>query len=755
MVARSVRSVVLTVVVASSLAVPQVARAATIRDLKTQPAEFVAYGSNRCDRLGLSIAIGDLNGDGRDDVASGAPLDEKPGDSQFNRGALHVYFGAASFAGSRDASQPGSPDLVVYGELGRSTEDCGNKQADVLGKGVAIGDVNGDGRNDLAVSAVRADGPGDRTAAGKVYIFYGASSWPSVIDLSVDPSQADVTVIGDLPSGDFGIHLAIGDFDADGFGDVLVGAASILNTTRPGGLRVIYGDDALPSTIDMASPPADVRTFFVNGQLSGDKLGHGVATGDLNGDGIADIVGGAPRGEGPCGETSGSGKAHVFFGSASAPPTGTWNLATNPAPFTVVSGEAGDQMARRLAVADVTGDGDDDLILGARCGDGPSGTRQDAGAGYVLFGPIGTGTRNLSTAPANVTVFGAHAEDFLGVGPASSDVNDDGNADLVLGADEADGPDGTRTSAGEAVVLLGPLQSTTRDLAVAPADLTIHGPDANDRFGRFIGSGDLNGDGRDDLAITAYFGAGPTNASSEVGEFHVLTGLALSPVTITAIDAAASEGGSDTARFSVNRSGTSGSLLVGYQISGTAVNGSDYVALSGSVTIPSGSASATIDVVPIQDAIAEGPESVVLTLQPGSNYSVGSPGSATATIADDDGTCTITGTPGPDVLSGTSGADVICGLGGDDSISAGAGNDVVFGGDGNDTIKGGAGDDAIFGEAGADGLKSQSGADTVSGGDGDDKLNDLDGIGGNDSLDGGGGTDTCRADPGDTVTNCP
>lgn len=750
------------------------AGAVVSRDLATDPAEFVAYGSKSCDRLGLSITMGDINGDGYADVASGAPLDEQ-GNVNFNQGALHVYFGNAGFSGQRNSAQPGSPDLIIYGEKGRTLEDCGNKQADVLGKGVAMGDVNGDGRDDLAVGSVRASGVGTaQQQVGKVYVFYQPvppATWPSVIDLSTPGglAEADVVILGDLKGGDFGIHLAIGDFDADNFDDILIGAPAVLVTsTQAGGFRVVYGSASLPSSIDMANPPAGVDTFKVNGATFGDKLGHGVAAGDVNGDAIPDMVAGAPRGEGPCSQATGPGLTYVFYGSSTAPPTGTWNLATTPAPYMVTGPQNTDQLGRRVAVGDVTGDGTGDLIMGARCTDGPAGA--DAGAGYVIQGPLpgppGPVSRDLSTQPADLTVNGASAGDFLGVGPGAGDINDDGKQDLILGADEGDGPTNTRSAAGEVVVLFGSATLTgTRNLATSPADITVYSPNQGDKLGRFVAAGDVNNDGVTDLGVTAYLADGFNNATgNETGEFNVLTDLAgggpvLPTVTITASDPNAAEPGADTGQFTITRTGdTTSPLTVNYTIGGTATNGTDYTMIGTSAVIAASSATTTVTITPINDPTVEGPETVILTLAADPAYTVGVPNSATVTIADDDSgpACTQTGTAGDDVMQGGSGNDVLCGLGGNDTLTGGGGDDLLLGGDGNDTLKGGNGNDTSRGEGGNDTISDSAGNDTLEGGDGTDKLKGIDLVSGNDTLDGGAGTaDQCSADAGDTVINCP
>jgi PKD repeat protein len=108
-------------------------------------------------------------------------------------------------------------------------------------------------------------------------------------------------------------------------------------------------------------------------------------------------------------------------------------------------------------------------------------------------------------------------------------------------------------------------------------------------------------------------------------------------VTVVATDANAAEAGRDTGTFTVSRTGsTAAALTVKYALTGTAVNGTDYDSLSGSVTIPAGASSATVTVRPIDDTAVEGSETVVLTIASDAAYDIGSPNNATVTIADND-----------------------------------------------------------------------------------------------------------------------
>jgi uncharacterized repeat protein (TIGR01451 family) len=109
-------------------------------------------------------------------------------------------------------------------------------------------------------------------------------------------------------------------------------------------------------------------------------------------------------------------------------------------------------------------------------------------------------------------------------------------------------------------------------------------------------------------------------------------------VSIMALDASASEAGSDPGVFRVNRTGgNSGALTINYTVAGTATNGIDYAGLSASATIPSGSASATLTVTPFDELAVEPTETVVVTLIPNPAYAINSAAnSATVSILDDD-----------------------------------------------------------------------------------------------------------------------
>ena len=141
------------------------------------------------------------------------------------------------------------------------------------------------------------------------------------------------------------------------------------------------------------------------------------------------------------------------------------------------------------------------------------------------------------------------------------------------------------------------------------------------------------------------FGAGSCNRYSMTAS---ATPFVAPVVTIAATDSSASEAGSGPGVFTVSRTGsTTGALTVNYSVGGTATSGADYAALSGTVVIPVGSATAPIVVTPVDDASVEGSETVVVTLTSGTGYTLGAPKTATVTIADNDKPTVTISSPDP------------------------------------------------------------------------------------------------------------
>lgn len=407
-----------------------------------------------CDNdLGASRVVqGDLDGDGVDDLVLASPLGNLSG--RGSTGELHVMFG------------PVVPDDASQGDLSASTEQCSS---------------------DSTVSA------------------------PGVRDLALTP--ANVTIVGrddgDRLGGAFqGSPLAVGDLNDDGLDDVVVAApqADGPNGSRSdaGEVYVVFGRSSWPPGIDLASTDPDVEIIGAN---ASDRLGNLVGVGDVTGDGVADLVTGAPGGDGPLDARTDAGEVHVFHGPLAPGPI---DLADTSADLSLIGPDAGDLLARSGAVLDRDGDGVRDLLVAAPFADGPTNGRPDAGEVHLLRGgSLGTGTRDLATSPGDRVIYGADPADELGTGLGVGDLDADGVPDLVVSAPFGDGPGNGRTDAGEVHVLHGgPWLGSESDLATGVSNQTIHGNASGDRLGTALLVAAFNSGERDDIAAGSPAGNG-------------------------------------------------------------------------------------------------------------------------------------------------------------------------------------------------------------------------------------------------------
>ncbi len=285
-----------------------------------------------------------------------------------------------------------------------------------------------------------------------------------------------------------GIRMDTGDLNGDGSADLVIGARQ----ADPGGREdagetyILFGPLA-PGVIELDTD-ADVTLHGID---AGDHSGISVAIGDLNQDGRNDLVIGARRAD-PSGRED-AGEAYVIFGPIAA---GTFGLADRASVF-VHGIDPFDETGVGAAVGDVNGDQLPDLVVGARQAD--PGGRQDAGETYVVFGPIVTGTLELSTT-ADITLNGVAIGDLSGYGLDVGDLNGDATNDLVIGAWAAEG--GGLLDAGEVYVLFGPLADPVYELA-SDSDLVIQGAAAEDHLGVGAAIADVNLDGQPDIMLGA------------------------------------------------------------------------------------------------------------------------------------------------------------------------------------------------------------------------------------------------------------
>ncbi|MFH1466160.1 MAG: MopE-related protein [Pseudomonadota bacterium] len=288
---------------------------------------------------------------------------------------------------------------------------------------------------------------------------------------TLDDGDADHSLGGSMANEYFGAAIAAaGDLDGDGYPGLLIGA--------PGADSVEYFDGPGGWT----TSTADVSLI---GETTGDDFGRTVAAGDLDGDGVDELIVGAPN--------AGSyGKVYVYDA------TGT--------ELTVWSGSDGTIGDGVLVVGDLDGDGVDELLIGA-----PS-----AGIGGVIYGVYHT-TGEHSVEDADWHIVGEHPGDDAGASVSfAGDVNGDGEIDLVIGAP---GNAWNGTDGGAAYLLYGPVDPSVACLV--QADVRLYGGDGDEAGTAVAGAGDLDADGYDDVVVGA---PGWDSASSGAGGVAVLWG---------------------------------------------------------------------------------------------------------------------------------------------------------------------------------------------------------------------------------------
>ncbi len=368
-------------------------------NMSTQP-DLVLTGERAHGQFGVSVAgIGDVNGDGYPDVAVGAfnaTVTAVSGGGTADLpavGRVYIYFG-----GPR-STMDSKADVVLTGETTTSQRDSatGCRQGEEFGGRVAgVGDVNGDGYDDLAVGARCFDDPSVGQETGRVYVFYGG---PWLVGVGAD--QADVIFTGTATGDRFGTAVAgVGDTNGDGFADLVVGAPLRDGVAPDSGSAYWYfGGPGLSST----SP-----SLRLEGVAEGDNFGFSVSSaGDVNGDGFADVVVGAYL-AGPLD----NGSATLYLGGA--PPAGssaaTYTGETDP--------QSGDQFGLAVSgVGDANGDGYDDVIVGAYRNDACCGKAGgDAGRAYIFPGTLSPSSRGAASDPTNDWIFtGRRPGDGLGI----------------------------------------------------------------------------------------------------------------------------------------------------------------------------------------------------------------------------------------------------------------------------------------------------------------------------------------------------
>jgi hypothetical protein len=444
------------------------------------------FGYEDESRFGAAIAVGDFDADGIADLAVAGPFDDQ-GD-QPNVGYIEI------FRGDR------------LRRFNRLTSVQNGDANDSMGWAIAAADVDAVPGDELIAGVPVYDGNGG------LFVLYGLPPGGAPPEL-VKISEGELAGLMPGTLDNFGVALAVGDFNDDGYEDVAAGAPYGVNPARDeiGRVSVLYGgSDGLDPDVH--------QTFFAQSPQELSLFGKALAAGDFNGDGFDDLAIGAPWAN--VGAHEKAGLVEVRYGSILGLQNGVVHTLDQGDVATLLL-EEGDHFGAALAA----GDFDRSLVCGfPPCADDLAigspeddlGSAVDAGVVAIDFGVVDVGLADPETQVIDQPDVGDPAEtgDHFGstltagpldartiLGPRAAD-------DLIIGVPFEDVGQGVDTlvDAGAAHLLfgsgfLGGLSTATSQYQASLPGYASHPPRAGEQFGSAFGIGDFDDDGRSDVAF--------------------------------------------------------------------------------------------------------------------------------------------------------------------------------------------------------------------------------------------------------------
>ena len=398
-------------------------------------------------------------------------------------------------------------DLVSMDPNANVTAICGAntgwRSGDNAGAAVLCADLDGDGFDDIILSAPYAAPEFDRrTDSGLVYVIYGGKPMGPVFGLG----GADLTLCGPSPQMLLGQSLGAGDVNADGIKDLIVGAPGYSTPDRQscGAVIVVLGSETRLTGIREVFKTAAMNA---TGSSPYSQLGTSVAAGDINGDGIDDLLAGAtelaPQGMG----LRGPGEVQVAFGRS------TFDRTTAHFNLNISGQSSGEGLGSSLACDDLNGDGKDDIIAGAPYFT-PYLVDPEIGRAYAVFGSTNM-TGNVSVSKAELTITGTEPGGRLGWSVLPIDLDLDSKPELAISAPFAGG--GGKESG---IVSIFDHDILSEGISPNWAKWTLQGAKPGSHIGKAMAEVQMKGGSYLAIGAPESIGSRPDGASA--GELHLI-----------------------------------------------------------------------------------------------------------------------------------------------------------------------------------------------------------------------------------------
>jgi formylmethanofuran dehydrogenase subunit C len=427
-------------------------------------ANLIITGEAANNYFSYALTTWDYDDDGDDDLVAGAYSYNS------SQGRTYVFYNDGTIP-----TTAATADITITGESNTTPT------TNYFGYALVAGDMNNDGKDDLAVGAY---GWGTNNV-GRVFIFYN----DSVFNTDVD--QADVIIEGNEYSsgGNFGFNMVVGDINNDNYEDLIVAAAAYSNGA--GRIYFFYGDTSnnYGNTACTGSNPVICQSGNADAKVTGETsgaFGSGLVMGDFNYDGKEDLAVGSPS------YSSDNGRAYIFYNDVVFP------VAASSASVIIASSSATSRFGVGMTAGDYNLDGRVDLVVGSWY------YSSQTGRAYIFYND---GTIPTTSATADVIITGEATSNF-GYALTSGDFDADGDTDLAAGAFSYSGTSGRTyifysdgTNNFGSIACTGSAPTTCN---AVNADVLINSESSGTYFGGFLTTADLNNDNKDDLVVSNY-----------------------------------------------------------------------------------------------------------------------------------------------------------------------------------------------------------------------------------------------------------